>query len=147
MDNIIIEKIWNDSDIVNNQLFEIKLTCINEYINISENIYMDNNIAKNISKKIENFIKTNRETYYEMNMEKKSTSGFSIKIFPHDSTGHILIEMKLEVNDNSDKLHYATFYIKTEISLLENFGKKIKDIIKLKKGEKIKLYDIKSIYI
>ena len=44
MDNIIIEKIWNDNDIINNGLFEIKLNCINEYINISEIVYMDNSI-------------------------------------------------------------------------------------------------------
>lgn len=141
MDNIIIEKIWNDSDIVNNQLFEIKLTCINEYININENIYMDNNIAKKISKKIENYIKMNKQTYYEMNIQKGYANGFEIKIFPCDIKGHVLIEMKMEITDNSEKIHRATFYIKTELGLLENFGNKLKDIIKLEIGEKIKLYN------
>jgi hypothetical protein len=141
MNNIIIEKVWNDSDIINNELFEIKLTCINEYISINEKIYMDNNIAKNISKKLENYIKTNKETYYEMNMKKGYTSGFAIKIFPCDVTGHILIEMKMEITDNSEKLHYATFYIKTEIGTLEIFNKKLENIIKLEIGEKIKLYN------
>ena len=70
MDNIIIEKIWNDNDIINNGLFEIKLNCINEYINISEIVYMDNSIAKNISTQIENYIKTNQEMYFEINMKK-----------------------------------------------------------------------------
>ena len=141
MDNIIIEKIWDDSDIANNQLFEIKLTCINKYINISQNVYFDNSISKNIAKKIENYIKTNKETHYEINMEKGYSTGFAMKIFPYDITGHILIEMKMEINDNNEKLHYATFYIKTEIGLLENFGKKIENIIKLEIGENIKLYN------
>ena len=139
MDNIIIEKIWNDSDIVNNSLFEIKLTCINEYININENVYLDNSISKKISDKIEKYIKTNKEMYYEINIKKGYTDGFSIKILPYDNTGHILIEMKMEIADNNRKLHYATFYIKTEIGLLENFGRKIKDIINLDIGECIKL--------
>lgn len=47
--------------------------------------------------------------------------------------------MKMEINDNSEKLHHATFYIKTEIGLLENFGKKIKDISNLDVGESIEL--------
>ena len=139
MDNIIIEKIWNDSDIVNNSLFEIKLNCINEYININENVYLDNSISKKISDKIEKYIKTNKEMYYEINIKKGYTDGFSIKILPYDNTGHILIEMKMEIADNNRKLHYATFYIKTEIGLLENFGRKIKDIINLDIGECIKL--------
>jgi len=141
MDNIIIEKIWNDSDIFNNDEFEIKLTCINEYININEKIYMDKSISKDISKSIENYINTNKETFYEINMKKGYTSGFTMKIFPYDLTGHILIEIKMEINDNNDKLHYATFYIKTEIGLLESFGKKIKNIINLNIGEYIKLND------
>ena len=70
MNNIIIEKIWNDNDIINNGLFEIKLNCINEYINISEIVYMDNSIAKKISTQIENYIKTNQEMYFEINMKK-----------------------------------------------------------------------------
>ena len=139
MDNIIIEKIWNDSNIFNNDEFEIKLTCINEYININEKIYMDKSISKDISKSIENYINTNKETFYEINMKKGYTSGFTMKIFPYDLTGHILIEIKMEINDNNDKLHYATFYIKTEIGLLESFGKKIKNIINLNIGEYIKL--------
>ena len=141
MDNIIIEKIWNDSNIFNNDEFEIKLTCINEYININEKIYMDKSISKDISKSIENYINTNKETFYEINMKKGYTSGFTMKIFPYDLTGHILIEIKMEINDNNDKLHYATFYIKTEIGLLESFGKKIKNIINLNIGEYIKLND------
>ena len=141
MNNIIIEKIWNDSDIFNNDEFEIKLTCINEYININEKIYMDKSISKDISKSIENYINTNKETFYEINMKKGYTSGFTMKIFTYDLTGHILIEIKMEINDNNDKLHYATFYIKTEIGLLESFGKKIKNIINLNIGEYIKLND------
>ena len=141
MNNIIIEKIWNDSDIVNNGLFEIKLNCINEYININENVYLDKSISKDISKSIENYINTNKETFYEINMKKGYTSGFTMKIFPYDLTGHILIEMKMEINDNNDKLHYATFYIKTEIGTLESFGKKIKNISDLAVGEFIKLYN------
>lgn len=141
MNNIIIEKIWNDSNIFNNDEFEIKLTCINEYININEKIYMDKSISKDISKSIENYINTNKETFYEINMKKGYTSGFTMKIFPYDLTGHILIEMKMEINDNNDKLHYATFYIKTEIGMLESFGKKIKNISDLAVGEFIKLYN------
>lgn len=139
MNNIIIEKIWNDSDITNNGLFQIKLTCINEYININENFYLDKSISKKISDEIEKYIKTNKEMYYEVNLKKGCAEGFSIKIFPYNLTGHILIEMKMEINDNSEKLHHATFYIKTEIGLLENFGKKIKDISNLYVGESIEL--------
>ena len=141
MDNIIIEKIWNDSDIFNNDEFEIKLTCINEYININQNVYLDKSISKKISEEIEKYIKTNKEMYYEINMKKGYTSGFTMKIFPYDLTGHILIEMKMEINDNNEKLHYATFYIKTEIGMLESFGKKIKNISDLAVGEFIKLYN------
>ena len=70
MDNIIIEKIWNDSDIANNGLFEIKLTCINEYININEKIYIDDSILKDFSRSIENYINKNKETYFEINVKK-----------------------------------------------------------------------------
>ena len=55
MDNIIFKKIWNDSGEIGsnrNFLFEVKLTCTNENIMVSEIYYMWNDRAKNIAEAI-----------------------------------------------------------------------------------------------
>lgn len=137
MDNIIIEKIWNDSDISNTGLFEVKLTCITEYITINENVYMKDSLLKEFANIIEEYIANNKETYFEIPIKEGHTPGFEMKILPFDKHGHIQIEMKMEIDDNDKKLHFAIFCIKTEIGLLEKFRFKLNKLLNLEIGEKI----------
>ena len=139
MDNIIIEKIWNDSDISNTGLFEVKLTCITEYIIINENVYMNDSLVKEFANIIEEYIANNKETRLGIPIKEGHTPGFEMKILPFDKHGHILIEIIMEIDDNDKKLHSAIFYIKTEIGLLEKFRLKLNKLLNLEIGEKISL--------
>ena len=139
MDNIIIEKIWNDSDISNTGLFEVKLTCITEYITINENVYMNDSLVKEFANIIEEYTVNNKETYFEIPIKEGHTPGFEMTILPFDKHGHIQIEMKMEIDDNDKKLHFGIFYIKTEIGLLEKFRLKLNKLLNLEIGEKISL--------
>ena len=139
MDNIIIKKIWNDSDTIEfNNFFEIKLTCINEFLRISENVYITDKIAKDLSKTIKKSINNNQEVYFEVSINEVEPE-FSIKIFPADVHGYVLIEMNVEIADNDEKMHYAIFYIKTEIGLLDSFADKIGKLVSLAIDEEISL--------
>ena len=141
MDNIIIKKIWNDSYVIEcNNFFEIKLICINEFITISQNVYMTDEIAKRLAKTIKKSINNRTEARFYVSINKEE-SGVLIKVFPADVHGHILIEMKMEINDNDKKIHYATFYIETEIGLLDKFASKISQLISLEIDEEVSLID------
>lgn len=142
MDNIIITKIWNDSDIINNKIFQIKLTCQNEYITIKEEVYLDDYLAKKWAETIKKALKENKKYDYEVSMKKKMAPGFSMTIYPYDNHGHITIEMKMEIEDTTNKEHFACFYITTEIGKLEKFSNKIEKIINLEIDASVSLLEV-----
>ena len=55
MDNIVIEKIWNDNDIISNGLFEVKMTCTNNKNEFTNNYYFCTTTTKKIEKKKINY--------------------------------------------------------------------------------------------
>ncbi len=141
MDNIIITKIWNDSDFINNKIFQIELTCQNDHLIIKEDIYLDASLAIKWAKTIKRSLKEKKKYTYEVSMKKKMAPGFSMTINPYDNPGYISIEMKMQIDDNHNKEHFANFYIITELGLLEKFSDKIEKIINLEINDSISLLE------
>ena len=139
MDNMVIRKMWSDDGSVlwdSNFLFGMKLTCINDNLTISEEYYMCNENAKKISNTIKKFVKTYKEQKVDFINKKENTiEGFSFRILPADSSGHVLIEVEMGSGWNTKQNHYSIFNIKTELGLLEKFGSRIEKLSELNDEE------------
>jgi len=143
MDNIVFKKIWNDSgeiDSNSNFLFEVKLTCANENISVSEIYYMWNDCAKKIAEAIKKVIKSQKEQIVDFTEKKENTiTGYSLKIEPPDVHGHIVIFVEMGIGNDCKKEHYSKFIVETELGLLEQFGNKVEKMAELNIDEEIKL--------
>ena len=143
MDNIIFKKIWNDTGAIsndNNFLFEVKLTCTNENIIVSEKYYMCDNLEKKIAEAIKKVIEKQREQIIDFTKKKeKIIEGYSFKILPPDAHGHNLIFIEMGIGNDCKKEHHSTFIIETELGLLEKFGNKIEKMTELGLDEEISL--------
>ena len=143
MDNIVFKKIWNDSgeiDSNSNFLFEVKLTCANENISVSEIYYMWNERAKKIAEAIKKVTKNQMEQIIDFTEKKENTIiGYSLKILPPDAHGHILIFVEIGMGNDCKKEHYSKFIVETELGLLEQFGNKIEKLAELDLDEEIAL--------
>ena len=59
-----------------------------------------------------------------------------------NSTGHITIEMDLEINDVEDRSHRCICNVYTELGLLEKFAKNVHKLIDADIGSTVSLLDI-----
>lgn len=71
-----------------------------------------------------------------------------MKLFPANKNGHVLIEIDADIEDNymeewhldnSVQKHKCSFYITSEIQLIENFGKNLKGLASRENGYEVKL--------
>lgn len=143
MDNIIFKKIWNDSGEIgnnNNFLFEVKLTCSNENITVSEIYYMCDQFAKKISNAIKIVIQKQNEQIVDFTNKKENPiEGYSFKISPPDVHGHVIVFVEMGIGNDNKKPHHSTFIVETELGLLEIFGKKVEKMAELELNEEIAL--------
>ncbi len=135
MDNITIERIWQDND-----FFEIRVTAQSQMIWATTDLYVSdmtdlaNNLIEFTLNKEEYFWKTSETTAIDRNL--------SFRVIPKDKLGHILIEVFMLVKDcNLPYQHNCTFFVQTEIGLLNTFGERILSINKPVLGTKISLVD------
>ena len=50
-------------------------------------------------------------------------------ILPADITGHVKIEVDIEIADNDTRSHRCCFYVKSELGLIERLGMALKKLI------------------
>jgi hypothetical protein len=49
---------------------------------------------------------------------------------PAANSGHVLIEMDMDIDDNGgERLHHASFFLESELGLIESFGKNLKRLV------------------
>ncbi len=75
------------------------------------------------------------------NKEGDYTPAFSMKIFPADLTGHVQIEVDLELADNDTRSHRCCFFVKTELGMVEAFGKSLLGLISDHTDTEISLHE------
>lgn len=136
MDNIIIEKKWSDEGII-----EIKINAETEYINVWQECYVSESCWENNTERIIAYLKNPQGECYVVygNMSGNYTPAFSMFFSSIDVRGHIRIEMDIEINDNNVRAHRCSFYIITEMGLLENFAQKMLKLLKADVGFRIML--------
>ncbi len=92
------------------------------------------------------YFNNNREVYIVFSDAFNNTTenDFSLKIQPKNSKGNLKIEVSVRVdidyNNLEECIHKCCFFINTDIGALEQFGKKIRNLIYGDIGTKISLY-------
>lgn len=138
MDNIIISKLWQDDDLI-----ELDVIAKSKYVTINQSCYVSiEDIIKN-SELIEKYVKnSDNEMYIEFGNKKGNyTPAFSLKLFPMDSHGHLIIEADLEIDDNNTRCHRCIFFIEAELGSIEHFAKELSKIEHLSNNECICIYE------
>ena len=138
MDNIIIEKMWHDVELI-----EIKMVFRTEFVNVYQYCYVsESDWEKNVDRIFQYIAEPRTEIYTEYgNKSGNYTPAFSMLFLPLDANGHVKIEMDIEIADNNIRAHRCSFYVDTEIGLLEQFAYKMQMLLKGEDGYEIKLIE------
>lgn len=136
MDNIVFEKIWQDGNLI-----ELKIFANSEFVSAYQNCYIQNNILEEVAEKILNFMgKYNESCYLEFGKKKGNyTPAFSMCILPADMSGHVKIEVDIEIADNETRSHRCCFYVKSELGKIEQLGKNLKKLVTGQEGSVVSL--------
>ena len=120
MDNVVLKKKWEDEECI-----ELSIISQSQYVIVNQNCYISKEALAGNSEMIRSYIEgTNEKTYISFgNKEGNYTPAFSMEIMPPNDYGHITIEMDMEIDDNTTRSHRCKFFVRTEMGLLEEFGK------------------------
>ena len=64
---------------------------------------------------------------------------FSMCILPASVTGHLKIEVDIEIDDNNKRCHRCCFYVNSELGLIEKFGNTLGKLVTGQIGTKVSL--------
>ena len=134
MDNIVINKIWQEND-----LLELKIMCQSQFVTAYQTCYIQTQILNKTSDQISNCTKyLKSDCYFEFGKKNGNyTPAFSMEITEINTTGHVQIEVDLEVPDNNSRRHRCCFYVMSELGSLERFGENLKGLIDADIGEEV----------
>ena len=127
MDNIIFEKIWQDDSLI-----ELKISADSEFASAHQSCYIQDKNLEEIAETICNFVDNYNEACY-LEFGKKEgnyTPAFSMCMLPVDTSGHVKIEVDIEIADNDMRSHRCCFYVKSELGSIERLGMTLKKLIK-----------------
>lgn len=137
MDNITFEKIWQDDSLI-----ELKISANSEFVSAYQSCYIQDKKLEEIAERIYNFAQDYNEACY-LEFGKKEgnyTPAFSMCMLPVDTSGHVKIEVDIEIADNDMRTHRCCFYVKSELGLIEQLGMALKKLIKVPDGSEVSLH-------
>lgn len=126
MDNIIFRKIWQDDNLI-----ELRISANSEFVSAYQSCYIQDKRLEEITEIIYDFVDNyNNVCYLEFGKKEGNyTPAFSMCILPADMSGHVMIEVDIEIADNDTRSHRCCFYVKSELGLIERLGKALKKLI------------------
>lgn len=135
-DNIIIERIWEDDS-----FFEIKITAQNENICAASKVYVQNETIDDLREKIKDVVSLKESKTFWQAGERGDATTPSVSLeFARDGRGHVVIDVYMELDDGGKlSAHNCSFYVKTEMGLLENFAIQLQNLKTDGVGAKAKL--------
>lgn len=138
MNNIVIEKVWEDENVI-----ELKITAVSEYVTAYQTCYTNTAELARIRNEISGFLNDFTHDYYIQIGKKEGnyTSAFSMNLKKANLTGHVNIEMDIEIADIDDRSHRCKFFVDGELGAIERFGMNLKYIGEGEIGEEISLYE------
>ncbi|EAG5824018.1 hypothetical protein DC156_14435, partial [Listeria monocytogenes] len=104
-----------------------KVSAESEFVKIHQLCYVQDACLKRIGEKIIAYsLDYNEGCYLEFGQKEGNfTPAFSLDFLKADASGHVKIEVDMEIADNPDRAHRCKFYIYSEIGLIEQFGKNL----------------------
>lgn len=123
MDNLSIERIWEDTD-----FFEIEAVAQSKIIRANMRSYTTANALNELASRLTTFPNNLTDRYVWENGVKgdESTPFLSLEFWCEDKRGNILIEVYMELDDGASYAkHNCCFFIRTEVGLLNSFGKSL----------------------
>lgn len=132
MDYISFEKVWQEDNLI-----ELKIVASSEFASAYQNCYIQDVDLEIIAKRISEYAQNYKEVCY-LEFGKKEgdfTPAFSMCILPADMSGHLKIEVDIEIDDNSVRMHRCCFYVNSELGLVEIFGQSIRKLVLAELGE------------
>lgn len=125
MDNIILTKYMQDSDLIG-----LDVLATSKYASVKQYCYVDKFMLENARNKILDFVTDFKDCYIEFGHKNGNcTPAFSMDIRIKDSIGHVQIELDLEIDDNQERKHRCQFYIYSNIGEIEQFGKRLLNLV------------------
>jgi hypothetical protein len=124
--NIIIKKVYDEDGLI-----ELEIIASSEFACAQQLCYVqDTDIEANADKIVEYSQNFKQDCYVEFgNKEGKYTPAFSLKFLQADSRGHLKIEVDIEIADNDDRKHRCSYYVESELGMVERFGIAIKNLV------------------
>lgn len=118
---------------------EILANC--EFASAYQSCYVEDKALLEISKKIQKYIDNCDESCYLEFGQKEGnyTPAFSMCILPADTSGHMQVEVDIEIADNDTRSHRCCFYVESELGSVERLGTALKDLIDAPEGETVLL--------
>lgn len=137
MDNIIIEKIWEDESVI-----ELKITAVSNFVTAYQTCYTNEKDIYNISDRINEYVNDfDKDCYISVgNKEGNYTPAFSMDFQKANSSGHVNIEMDIEIADIDNRSHRCLFFVKGELGAIERLGRNMKYLCSGDIGEEICLF-------
>lgn len=123
MDKISIERVWEDAD-----FFEIEVFAQSELVCANVRSYTTIASINELASHLASFPKALDDRYLWENGAKgdDSTPFISLEVWCEDRLGHIVIEVYMEIDDGAAySKHNCCFFVKTEVGLLNSFGKSL----------------------
>lgn len=139
LNNIIIEKVWNDSD-----MMELHIVAESEFVRAHQTCYIQETDLHEIGHKMINYVSEygNQDLYVELGKKEGNfTPAFSMYFTKNELSGHINIEVDLEVPDIEDRSHRFKYYVQGEIGAIERLGKGLLRIVTSDVGTMCSLYE------
>ena len=137
MDNIIFKKVWQDDNLI-----ELKISANSEFASAYQNCYIQDKKLEEIAEIVCGFTENhNKACYLEFGKkEGNHTPAFSMCMLPADISGHVKIEVDIEIADNDTRSHRCCFYVKSELGLIERLGMALKKLIMEPDGYEVSLH-------
>lgn len=142
MDNLTFQKKWQDDDVI-----ELFICGKSKYAEVCQSCYVGEEILSQYSNKLVNYSKNSSQTCYLEFGKKKGpyTPAFSMELLPADLYGHVLIDLDMEVKDNSERKHRCAFYVESDLGSIERFGNMMHKLVYGDIGCKVSLNDSEEI--
>ena len=122
MDMLSFEKIWEDND-----FYEIEFKASSEFADIKAKTYVIPEKINELAKRLSSFPERKNDEFFWENWKKGEgyTPYFSLG-FKYNIYGHVEIEVYCEIDDGADLgNHNCCFFIRSEIGLVNRFGKSL----------------------
>ena len=136
MDVLSLEKIWKD-----NEFYEVEFKASSEFVGVKTKAYVIPEKISELAKRLSDFPESkNDEFYWESGTKGEGYAPCFSLGFKCDDCGHVKIEVYCEIDDGASlEKHNCCFFVKSEIGLVNRFGKSLFNINNGEIGAKAEL--------